>query len=269
MTMLCLSAILLATTALALPPAFAPYPYAQYNSIVDGPRNNSGSPLVVDLGYSIYRGYVDEPTGLRTWRGIRYGKDTREYRWQPSEAPSKNRTQIVNADRYGTLCPQAPNAGYGYTYWDSGLTTEDCLFLNVQAPSGTSSSTGNSTGNGTGLPVLVGIHGGGYGSGSNNLDFSKLINANGDQFIAVSIQYRLNAFGFLSSDEVQQKGTPNAGLLDQQLALKWVQQYIHLFGGNKNDVTIFGQSAGGGSVMLHECVLSNSRSPCFSELTDY
>lgn len=68
----------------------------------------------------------------------------------------------------------------------------------------------------------------------------------------VSIQYRLGAFGFLSSDEVHRFGTPNAGILDQQLALHWVQQYIHLFGGDATRVTIFGESAGAGSVMLHD-----------------
>lgn len=65
---------------------------------------------------------------------------------------------------------------------------------------------------------------------------------------------QLGAFGFLSSDEVYRNGVTNAGLLDQQLALQWVQQYIHLFGGDKTRVTIFGESAGGGSVMLHKCV---------------
>ncbi|CAJ2506237.1 Uu.00g003670.m01.CDS01 [Anthostomella pinea] len=66
------------------------------------------------------------------------------------------------------------------------------------------------------------------------------------------MNYRLGAFGFLSSDELARKGTPNAGLLDQQLALQWIQQYIHLFGGNNRKVTIFGESAGAGSVMLHD-----------------
>lgn len=238
------SLLLLASVALATPPSFEPRPYAQYDSAARRPASYSGSPLEVDLGYSIYRGFLDDTTGLRTWRGVRYGQDTRDYRWQPPQSPLVNRSEVIDARSFGTLCPQAPNAGNTYTYWDSGLTTEDCLFLNVQAPSNTTKKTR--------LPVLVGIHGGGYGSGSNQLDFSRLINANGGKFIAVSIQYRLNAFGFLSSDEVYLKGTPNAGILDQQLALQWVQQYIHLFGGDPNQVTIFGQSAGGGSVMLHE-----------------
>lgn len=61
---------------------------------------------------------------------------------------------------------------------------------------------------------------------------------------------QLGAFGFLSSDEVYRKGIVNAGLLDQHLALQWVQKYIHLFNGDPRRVTIFGESAGGGSVML-------------------
>lgn len=242
--MVLLSVFLLATAALAVPPAFDSSPYAGLASVSRAASEGAVDSLVVDLGYNIYKGYVAEETGLRTWRGIRFGQDTRPYRWQPPRIPVTDRSRTLNADRYGTLCPQAPNAGNIYSYWDSGTTSEDCLFLNVQAP-------GNVT-NVRGLPVLVAIHGGGYGSGSNNLDFSKLIATNENKFIAVSIQYRLNAFGFLSSDEVHLKGTPNAGLLDQQLAMQWVQQYIHLFGGSPEDVTIFGQSAGGGSVMLHE-----------------
>lgn len=63
-------------------------------------------------------------------------------------------------------------------------------------------------------------------------------------------EYRLGAFGFLSSDEIFRYGTVNAGLLDQHFALQWIQNYIHLFGGNASQVTLAGESAGGGSVML-------------------
>jgi len=66
----------------------------------------------------------------------------------------------------------------------------------------------------------------------------------------VAIQYRLGAFGFLSSDEVDRFGSVNAGILDQTFALKWVQEYISSFGGDPRSVTISGESAGGGSVML-------------------
>ncbi|KAI4136186.1 MAG: hypothetical protein LQ341_005802 [Variospora aurantia] len=76
------------------------------------------------------------------------------------------------------------------------------------------------------------------------------INTNNNSFIGVVIQYRLGAFGFLSSDEIYRYGTVNAGLLDQTFALQWVQSYIDLFGGNASQVTIAGLSAGAGAVML-------------------
>ena len=103
---------------------------------------------------------------------------------------------------------------------------------------------------------------------------SSIINANQNKFVAVAIQYRvsalsfrhgpqyvclqsglmmnrqLGAFGFLSSDEVMRYGAVNAGLLDQRFALQWVQTYIGLFGENASQVTVSGESAGGGSVML-------------------
>jgi carboxylesterase type B len=121
----------------------------------------------------------------------------------------------------------------------SSAFSEDCLFLNVYAPR-----------NATNLPVLVYIHGGGYGEGNGRLDMASIINTNNNGFIVVGIQYRLGAFGFLSSDEVTRFGVANAGIRDQTFALQWVQSYIHLFGGDASAVTIAGESAGGGSVML-------------------
>lgn len=113
------------------------------------------------------------------------------------------------------------------------------MFLNVYAPA-----------NASNLPVLVWIHGGGYGLGNGTQDLSFLINSNNKSFIGVSIQYRLGAFGFLAGDEVFRNGVVNAGILDQTFALQWVQSYIGIFGGNASAVTISGESAGGGSVML-------------------
>lgn len=73
---------------------------------------------------------------------------------------------------------------------------------------------------------------------------------NANKFCANQLQ--LGAFGFLSSDEVSRFGTVNAGLLDQQFAFQWVQSYIERFGGDPRQVTISGESAGAGSVMLHD-----------------
>ena len=81
-------------------------------------------------------------------------------------------------------------------------------------------------------------------------DPDPLMNINANGFVSVIIQYRLGAFGFLSSEEVQRYGKPNTGILDQNFALQWVQKYIHKFGGDPNRVTIAGESAGAGAVML-------------------
>lgn len=81
-------------------------------------------------------------------------------------------------------------------------------------------------------------------------DPSQLMNTNGNGFISVEIQYRLGAFGFLSSEDVKKYGQVNAGLLDQNFALQWVQKNIQKFGGDPRKVTVAGESAGAGSVML-------------------
>ncbi|KAF2032351.1 alpha/beta-hydrolase [Setomelanomma holmii] len=127
------------------------------------------------------------------------------------------------------------------------MVSEDCLFLNVQSPA-----------NASNLPVLVWIHGGGYGAGSGRQDFSDLLNTNGKNFVVVSIQYRLGPFGFLASDELYRNGVVNAGLLDQVFALQWVQTYVREFGGDPSAVTISGESAGGGSVMLMDMAYGGS-----------
>lgn len=139
-------------------------------------------------------------------------------RWQQPRAPTVNRNTTVQADRYGPICNQVGPAGVGEALGIPGIfgntpdASEDCLFLNVQSPA-----------NATNLPVLVWIHGGGYGAGNGRQDFTDLLSVNGNNFVVVSIQYRLGPFGFLASTEVARKGVANAGLLDQLFALQWVQ----------------------------------------------
>ncbi|OBT54867.1 hypothetical protein VE04_03758 [Pseudogymnoascus sp. 24MN13] len=193
--------------------------------------------LQVDLGYAVYTGAFDASTRLNTWKGIRYAAaPIGPLRWQAPRAPVTNRT-VTPAVEFGPICPQnypsVPNAPFI-------PGNEDCLFLNVYAPS-----------NAIKQPVLVWIHGGGYGYGDASQDMTEIIAANNNGFVVVALQYRLGAFGFLSSAEVKSKGVVNAGLLDQDYALKWVQKNIHLFGGDSCSVTIAGNSAGAGSVMYH------------------
>lgn len=76
----------------------------------------------------------------------------------------------------------------------------------------------------------------------------------------MALNYRLGAFGFLAGPSLQENGTANAGLYDQRMALEWVQEHIHLFGGDKNRVTVMGESAGGGSI-THQLTAYGGREP--------
>ena len=108
---------------------------------------------------------------------------------------------------------------------------------------------------------LILLDGGGYGLFGAIYDPSQLINTNGNNFIVVVIQYRLGAFGFLSSEDVKRQGQVNAGLLDQRFALRWVQAHIKRFGGDPNKVTIAGESAGAGAVMLQAMAYGGKQNP--------
>ncbi|KAK0756325.1 hypothetical protein N5P37_011240 [Trichoderma harzianum] len=206
----------------------------------------SQSSLQVNLGYAKYKGYYDSASDLNVWKGIRYAAaPIGNLRWQPPRFPATQPSaQPIPATDFGPICPQAYLAVPGVP---SILGNEDCLFLNVYAPS-----------NASRLPVLVYIHGGGYGFGDGTLDMSGIVNSNDNNFIAVTIQYRLGAFGFLSSQEVKSKGVVNAGLLDQAFALLWIKLFIGQFGGDPLSITISGDSAGGSSVLYHDMAAGGS-----------
>ena len=111
---------------------------------------------------------------------IRYAAPpTGSLRWQAPQSPEANRSSVILATELGPTCPQSSRAMPGAQ--TSGITgDEDCLFLSVYAPE-----------NATDLPVLVWIHGGGYGQGSGSQDLSDIINANNKSFVGVAIQYRV------------------------------------------------------------------------------
>ncbi|RKF79809.1 putative secreted lipase [Golovinomyces cichoracearum] len=204
-------------------------------------REDSALDPIVDVGYSVYRGHYEKALQLNYFKGIRYAAPPEgALRWQKPQEPMPNRGSTIFAVNYGPKCPQSPQGHNpdSWLFFPTDQVSEDCLFLNVISPT-----------NATALPVLVWIHGGGYGLGDGRYNFTELTMTNSRSFVIVTIQYRLGAFGFLSSSELGRFGVPNAGLYDQHFALEWVQKHITKFGGDPTRVTIAGESAGAGSVM--------------------
>ncbi|MGD0068885.1 MAG: carboxylesterase family protein [Streptosporangiaceae bacterium] len=158
-------------------------------------------------------------------------------RWQPPQ-PAANWSGVRDATQFAPHCPQLASP------FGQASTSEDCLFLNVFTPSHRQAGV-----MGARSPVMVWIHGGALVTGESN-DYSptKLVE---DGVTVVTINYRLGALGFLAqpalADANGQSG--DYGLMDQQAALRWVQRNIASFGGDPRNVTIFGESAGGLSVL--------------------
>ncbi|KAJ5573520.1 uncharacterized protein N7459_007947 [Penicillium hispanicum] len=212
---------------------------------------------VVDVGYAKYRGYYNETYDLNIFKGVRYAAPpVGKLRWQAPQEPPVDRTAILSATEQPPLCPQSGAAKLPEIYgFNSALGDEDCLFLNVYAPP-----------NARDLPVLLWIHGGGYGLFGATNDPSEWIKTNEGGFIAVIIQYRLGAFGFLSSEDVHKYGKTNAGLLDMRFALEWVQKHITTFGGDPDRVTVGGESSGAGAAMLQAMAYGGREDHLFNNI---
>jgi len=165
--------------------------------------------------------------GLLSFKGIRYGAPTR--RFQAPEPP-RRWSGVRDALAFGAASPQRGLA--------NEAQSEDCLFLNVWTPALTGSR-----------PVLVYIHGGAYntGSGSSAVTDGARLAAYGDA-VVITLNHRLNAFGYayLAAHGFPDSG--NAGQLDLILALEWVRDNVTNFGGNPDLVTVFGQSGGGAKI---------------------
>ncbi|SJL12164.1 uncharacterized protein ARMOST_15585 [Armillaria ostoyae] len=220
---------------------------------------------VIDLGYAKYRGTFD-PAGSNNTQflGIRFAAPpTGSLRWRAPRTPGFV-AGIQNATTEPSECLQAGTGRASSNPFPASkrdalavANSEDCLFLNVYIPGQLDSHS-----SGRNLPVVVWIHGGGYVSGSaSGFPGNDLVRESGDKVIAVVIQYRLGMFGFLAGESVKAHGTLNAGLLDQQFALQWVQKHIAKFGGDLGQVTIWGVSAGAGSVLQQVIANDGNTSP--------
>ncbi|KAH7039472.1 Carboxylesterase [Macrophomina phaseolina] len=256
-------------------------------------QNASETLPVVDLGYELYRATEFNETGAYyNFSNIRYAAPpVGELRFRPPVRPSTNRSAVRDGSEL-RICPQAnpawsalaaqwlpqylltgqaPNISLTTT-GEANVTTgpaetEDCLFLDVIVPQAIFEKAGR----GYGAPVLVWIYGGGYtaGSKSGSGDPTGLIQRSrtnsSDGVIYVALNYRLGALGWLAGPTYQEDGTANLGLYDQRLALQWVQDNIHLFGGDKNRVTVLGESAGGGSIMHQITAFGGSAPSLFQQ----
>jgi para-nitrobenzyl esterase len=198
------------------------------------PPKRSRSALVLSLGDGQIRGKESGHTD--EYLGIPYAAPPiGPLRWRPPQPPARWHG-IRTATSFAPHCPQTAGV------FGRASTSEDCLYLNVIAPAGHRDGR---------LPVMVWIHGGAFvGGESDDYNPNGLV-ANG--VIVVTINYRLGALGFLAHPALaDHPGGPTGdyGLMDQQAALRWVRANIGEFGGDPGNVTIFGESAGGQSVLL-------------------
>jgi len=186
-----------------------------------------------------FQGKLD-PTGtVREFLGVRYAQPvTLNLRWKPPQ-PVTPSVVTQDATHFGNHCPQ------NFSFFGNATLTEDCLFLNVFTPN--KGGDHDFDRDDDGRPVMVWIHGGAHVVGeSDEFDATKLV---GRGVVVVTLNYRLGALGFLAlpalSGESPDHISGNYGIEDSQAALKWVRRNIRAFGGNPENVTMFGESAGG------------------------
>jgi para-nitrobenzyl esterase len=173
--------------------------------------------------------------GVVSFKGIPYAAPPfGPNRFQPPQ-PHAAWSEVRDATEYGPTVLKPPYfPPFDVLLPEPAIPGDDSLNLNIWTPEGETS----------GLPVLVWIHGGAFANGSGAVSIYDGTNFARDGVICVTINYRLGADGFLYTGE----GTPNIGILDQIAALEWVRDNIAAFGGDPNNVTIAGESAGGMSV---------------------
>ncbi|SHO47500.1 carboxylesterase/lipase family protein [Anaerocolumna xylanovorans] len=198
---------------------------------------------------------VLSPMGFALYKGIPYAAPpVGELRFHPPVKPvSWDGVRVC--DHFGNAClqptPHTPDTFYGKEFYASGdyppSLAEDCLYLNVWTPAKYVNDK---------LPVMLWIHGGAYECG-----YGHEIEFDGDEYckrgiILVTINYRLGVFGFFAHPELSKESngsSGNYGLMDQIAALNWVKENIKAFGGNPDNITVCGQSAGSRSVNALAC----------------
>ncbi len=228
-------------------------------------------PIKTDSG--LVSGVVVTEAGkeVRVYKGIPFAAPpVGDLRWRPPQ-PVKPWQGVLDCKEYAPICPQQKTR----LTTEEARRGEDCLCLNVFTPAKSTTDR---------LPVFVYIHGGAMVIGSSRIDLSYFAGQN--DVVAVSIAYRLGGLGFfahpLLSKESGRGVSGNYGLMDQVAALQWIQRNIAAFGGDPNNVTIYGCSSGGESVLylmaspfgkglFHKAIADagfygNTRTPPLSEM---
>ncbi len=203
--------------------------------------NDDGAP-VIEAPAGAVQGTSDGT--IASFKGIPYAAPpVGEARWQPPR-PATEWDGVRDATEFGAACyqPTIPGAANGIYYEEVGRMSEDCLSLNIWTPE-----------NAENAPVFVWIHGGALVSGASSFKMYDGARMAEQGVIVVSINYRLGVLGFLAHPELSAESAEgisgNYGLMDQIEALRWIKRNIASFGGNPENVTIAGESAGGLSVM--------------------
>lgn len=194
--------------------------------------------IVVNTIYGQLRGYEANGT---TWQflGVPYARPpVGDLRWRPPQEPD-SWTGIRDAIAWSDQAAQ----GQVYQQFGEGGMSENCLYLNITAPK-----------NAQNLPVMVWFHGGGYQIlTANTKGYNTPDSLTTKGVILVTVNQRLNVFGYLAHPELTAEsgygGSGNYGNMDLIAALEWIQSNIEAFGGDPNNVTIFGQSGGGRKVL--------------------
>lgn len=209
----------------------------------------SKDPLV-QLDYGTFKGKYNEQYNITLFRRIPFAAPpTGQNRFRAPQPPLPITNGIYDSDQDLPFCPQGTAEG-----------TEDCLYLGLYSRPWTNPNVKR--------PVVVNIYGGGYVTGGTTFGFPPpeypVLNVSKENdYVIVYPNYRLNALGFLPGRKVKESPDAdlNVGLLDQQLALRWVQKHIHKFGGDPKNVSIWGKSAGGGSVVAQTIANGGETSP--------
>ncbi|MEJ3746675.1 carboxylesterase family protein [Actinomycetes bacterium KLBMP 9797] len=190
---------------------------------------SASSVTVVATDHGLMRGVTAD--GVRTFQGIPFAAPpVGDLRWK-APRPARPWRGVRDASKPASPCPQTPNGEV-----TDGSVNEDCLYLNVTTPAGTSNQP---------LPVIVWLHGGGFTSGAGSSYDAKRLATKG-RVAVVTVNYRLGVFGNLAYPGLPDGGT--FGLLDQLTALRWVRANAAAFGADPRNVTAAGESAGAMSI---------------------